>query len=48
MAVTDGLIRCAWADSHPLLRDYHDHEYGVRKGDDGQLLEHLLLEMFRG
>ena len=37
--------RCPWADSHPLLREYHDHECGVRK-DDGQLLEQLLLERF--
>ena len=41
------LRRCAWADSHPLLRDYHDNEYGVRHDDDGQLLELLCLEMFQ-
>src|SRR5438132_6558492 len=41
------LRRCAWAESHPLLRDYHDHEYGVRIDDDRQLLERLILEMFQ-
>ena len=39
--------RCSWADSHPLLRDYHDNEYGVRKDQGSELLEQLLLEMFR-
>jgi DNA-3-methyladenine glycosylase I len=39
--------RCSWAETHPLLRDYHDHEYGVRKDQDRQLLEQLLLEMFQ-
>jgi hypothetical protein len=22
------VVRCAWAESHPILREYHDHEYG--------------------
>jgi len=39
--------RCAWANSHPLLRDYHDNEHGVRKEQDRQLLEQLLLERGR-
>lgn len=40
--------RCAWADSHTLLRDYHDQEYR-RRGDltDRELFELLTLEMFR-
>jgi DNA-3-methyladenine glycosylase I len=42
-----GLTRCAWAESHPLLRDYHDHEYGVRPPNDAGLLELLCLELFQ-
>ena len=45
-AMTD-LSRCAWADSHPLLRDYHDHEYGLAPQDDRSLYELLTLEVFR-
>ena len=39
--------RCAWAESHPLLRDYHDHEYGLARRGDAELLELLCLEMFQ-
>ncbi|HEV8637114.1 MAG TPA: DNA-3-methyladenine glycosylase I [Chloroflexota bacterium] len=45
--LSSALRRCAWAEQHPLLRDYHDHEYGVRKDDDAQLLELLCLEVFQ-
>jgi DNA-3-methyladenine glycosylase I len=41
------VVRCAWADSHPLLQAYHDHEYGLRIDDDRQLLELLVLELFQ-
>jgi DNA-3-methyladenine glycosylase I len=41
------LHRCAWAESHTLLRDYHDHEYGDIPHDDRSLFEHLTLEMFQ-
>jgi DNA-3-methyladenine glycosylase I len=41
------LHRCAWADSHALLRDYHDLEYGDIPHDDRSLYEHLTLEMFQ-
>lgn len=40
MAVT----RCPWADSDPLLRDYHDREWGVPVHDDRLLFEFLVLE----
>jgi DNA-3-methyladenine glycosylase I len=41
------LRRCAWAEGHPLLREYHDHEYGVRPPTDAGLLELLCLELFQ-
>jgi DNA-3-methyladenine glycosylase I len=41
------LRRCAWAESHPILREYHDHEYGHISRDDCSLFEHLTLEMFQ-
>jgi DNA-3-methyladenine glycosylase I len=41
------LRRCAWAESHPLLRAYHDDEYGVRPSTDAGLLELLSLELFQ-
>jgi DNA-3-methyladenine glycosylase I len=46
-APVDRVIRCAWADSHPLLRDYHDNEYGSHRRDDAALFELLCLEMFQ-
>jgi DNA-3-methyladenine glycosylase I len=39
--------RCAWAESHPLLREYHDDEYGVPKRGDAELFELLSLELFQ-
>jgi DNA-3-methyladenine glycosylase I len=36
--------RCAWADSDPLLREYHDNEWGVPVHDDRKLFEFLVLE----
>jgi DNA-3-methyladenine glycosylase I len=41
------LGRCAWAESHPLLREYHDHEYGLRPTTDAGLFEILCLELFQ-
>ena len=37
-------IRCAWAGSDPLYRDYHDREWGVPVHDDRLLFEFLILE----
>ncbi len=39
--------RCPWAETHPLLREYHDTEWGVPLHDDGKLFEFLLLEGFQ-
>ena len=40
MAVT----RCPWAESDPLLLEYHDREWGVPVHDDHRLFEFLVLE----
>ena len=40
MAIT----RCDWAEGDPLLRDYHDREWGVPAHDDRVLFEFLVLE----
>ena len=39
--------RCAWAESDPLLRDYHDAEWGVPVRDSRALWELLMLEGFQ-
>ena len=36
-------IRC-WGDNDPLLRDYHDSEWGVPLHDDQKIYEFLVLE----
>jgi DNA-3-methyladenine glycosylase I len=36
--------RCPWADSDPLLAQYHDAEWGVPSFDDSHLFELLTLE----
>jgi DNA-3-methyladenine glycosylase I len=39
------LTRCSWADAgDQLMRDYHDHEWGVPVHDDAIHFEFLLLE----
>jgi DNA-3-methyladenine glycosylase I len=35
---------CSWAEGHPLLRAYHDEEWGVPLHDDRKLFELLTLE----
>jgi DNA-3-methyladenine glycosylase I len=39
--------RCAWAESDPLMRDYHDTEWGVPQRDSRALWELLMLEGFQ-
>jgi DNA-3-methyladenine glycosylase I len=39
--------RCAWAESDPLLRTYHDEEWGVPERDSRALWELLMLEGFQ-
>jgi DNA-3-methyladenine glycosylase I len=36
--------RCTWAENDPLLRDYHDAEWGVPVRDRRALWELLMLE----
>jgi DNA-3-methyladenine glycosylase I len=39
--------RCSWAESDPLLREYHDQEWGVPQYDSRALWELLMLEGFQ-
>jgi DNA-3-methyladenine glycosylase I len=39
--------RCSWAESDPLLREYHDDEWGVPEYDDRALWEKLMLDGFQ-
>ena len=39
--------RCKWAESDPLLREYHDTEWGVPVRDSRALWELLMLEGFQ-
>jgi DNA-3-methyladenine glycosylase I len=40
-------LRCHWAESDPLLRAYHDEEWGVPEFDSRALWELLMLEGFQ-
>src|SRR6201986_5251266 len=39
--------RCSWAENYPLMRDYHDREWGVPEHDSRALWELLMLEGFQ-
>ncbi|HEX9483925.1 MAG TPA: DNA-3-methyladenine glycosylase I [Gemmatimonadaceae bacterium] len=39
--------RCAWAENDPLMRAYHDEEWGVPQHDSRMLWEMLMLEGFQ-
>lgn len=41
------LARCDWANSDPILADYHDHVWGVPEYDDRALFEKLILDGFQ-
>jgi len=44
----DGLVRCGWVgDSDPLMRAYHDTEWGVVEQDDRALYEKVCLDGFQ-
>jgi DNA-3-methyladenine glycosylase I len=43
----DGVARCAWGDSTPDYRAYHDTEWGRPVTDDVRLFEKLCLEGFQ-
>jgi DNA-3-methyladenine glycosylase I len=38
------MTRCAWAESHPLLLEYHDTEWGVPIHDDVRWYEKITLD----
>jgi DNA-3-methyladenine glycosylase I len=39
--------RCGWAESDPVMRTYHDEEWGVPEFDSRTLWESLMLEGFQ-
>jgi DNA-3-methyladenine glycosylase I len=39
--------RCAWSENDPLMRAYHDEEWGVPEHDSRALWEMLMLEGFQ-
>ncbi len=41
------LHRCSWAESDPMLRAYHDEEWGVPEYDSRALWEKLMLDGFQ-
>ena len=43
----DDKTRCSWAQSDPLMRRYHDEEWGVPQRDARALWELLMLEGFQ-
>jgi DNA-3-methyladenine glycosylase I len=45
--MSDDLPRCAWAQSDPMMRAYHDAEWGVPVRDPRLLWETLMLEGFQ-
>lgn len=40
-------VRCRWAESDPLLRSYHDEEWGRPVRDSREMWETLMLEGFQ-
>src|SRR4051794_8407975 len=43
----DGLARCPWGDSDPVMRAYHDEEWGRPVTGESSYLERLTLEAFQ-
>lgn len=44
---SDSGTRCDWAKEHPLLRTYHDHEWGCPLHDDNRVFEMFSLDCFQ-
>jgi DNA-3-methyladenine glycosylase I len=44
---TQVVRRCSWAENDPLLRAYHDEEWGVPERDSRALWESLMLDGFQ-
>jgi DNA-3-methyladenine glycosylase I len=47
LTLCETLPRCLWAQSDPLMRAYHDEEWGVPIRDSRTLWETLMLEGFQ-
>jgi len=47
MTIEQTQHRCAWADNDPLMRAYHDQEWGVPEHDSRALWEKLMLDGFQ-
>lgn len=45
--MSETLHRCSWAQGDPLMRDYHDVEWGVPQRHPRMLWEMLMLEGFQ-
>jgi DNA-3-methyladenine glycosylase I len=45
--IKSGGSRCSWAENDPLMRDYHDTEWGVPEYDSRALWEKLMLDGFQ-
>jgi DNA-3-methyladenine glycosylase I len=43
----DGVARCGWAATDPLLRHYHDTEWGMPVRGEQGLFERIMLEAFQ-
>jgi DNA-3-methyladenine glycosylase I len=47
MKTTEGRQRCPWAEKDPLMRTYHDEEWGKPEYDGRALWEALMLDGFQ-
>jgi DNA-3-methyladenine glycosylase I len=47
MSRTAAVHRCSWAEGDPLMREYHDTEWGVPERDSRTLWEALMLDGFQ-
>ena len=45
--MTKVIHRCSWADNDPLMRKYHDEEWGVPEHNSRVLWEALMLDGFQ-
>lgn len=41
------MIRCSWTENDPLLKEYHDTEWGVPLHDDRKQFEYLSMEVMQ-
>jgi DNA-3-methyladenine glycosylase I len=40
-------MKCPWSQSHPLLEEYHDNEWGVPVHDDRKHFEFFVMDLFQ-